>query len=60
MLDLIERGLVLSDGGMAMRKKRERGRPVRGMTLARVFPFTSSMVRKWRPSASSTEKIVTM
>ena len=43
-----------------MWKMRERGRPPFGMTLVRVFPSTSSIVRNRRSSASSTEKIVTM
>ncbi len=36
------------------------GRPPGGMRRSRDWPSTSSMVRKWTPSASSTEKMVTM
>jgi hypothetical protein len=45
---------------MAIWKKRLSGKPPAGKRAARVFPRTSSIVRKQTPSSSSTEYTCTM
>ncbi len=49
-----------SASGTLISKNRESGRPPDVMTVSRVSPSTSSIVRNRVPSDSSTAKIVTM